>query len=515
MKMKTMKKKTFVFLFVLIVLFSLIPVSAFAAQQWSPNTNYQTGDVVNYSGTAYKCLQPHTSLPGWEPPNVPALWSAQGGGDPDPDPDPDTQAPSAPANLVATGSTSTTVSLSWSAATDNVGVTGYDVFKNGTLAGTTTFTSYMATGLTPNTSYTFTVKAKDAADNVSASSNAVSVTTGSVGPNPDPIPDKLLIGYWHNFDNGSTALKLRNVSPQYDVIQVAFAETTGGNHSALSFTPYNATVAEFQSDIAHLHSQGKKVLISIGGQNGSVELHNNTDIQNFVNSMTNIIQTYGFDGLDIDLEGGSIALGGGDTDYRNPTTPKIVNLITAVRQLSNNIGPNFMLTMAPETAYVQGGIVSYAGPWGAYLPVIHGLRDKLTFIHVQHYNAGGNEALDGQVYNQGTADFQVAMAEMLLYGFPINRNPNNIFQPLREDQVAIGLPSVPSAAPSGGYTSAADVAKALQYLVKGTPYGGTYSLQRKAGYPNFRGVMTWSINWDATSGYAFANNVKSAFNFEQ
>ncbi|WP_420901979.1 chitinase [Paenibacillus dendritiformis] len=305
---------------------------------------------------------------------------------------------------------------------------------------------------------------------------------------------------------------MRDVSPQYDVIHVAFAETAGGDRSTLSFTPYNATVEEFRADVAYLHSQGKKVLISIGGQNGSVELHSNQDVQNFVNSLENIIRTYGFDGLDIDLEGGSVSLGAGDTDYRHPTTPKIVNLIAAVRQLSDRVGPDFMLTMAPEIAYVQGGIVAYAGPWGAYLPVIHGLRDKLDFIHVQHYNAGGNEALDGRVYTQGTADFQVAMAEMLLRGFPIGRNPNNLFQPLREDQVAIGLPAVPSAAPSGGYTSGADIAKALRYIVKGTSYGGAYKLQQTGGYPNFRGVMTWSVNWDATSGYAFANQVRSAFN---
>ncbi|WCF09588.1 glycosyl hydrolase family 18 protein [Paenibacillus thiaminolyticus] len=508
--MRAANRKALVCLFVIALVCSVFPASVFAASAWAPNTDYRVGDVVTYGGTDYKCIQPHTSLNGWEPPNAPALWMPQAGPGPEPEPEPDTEPPMAPANLAVTGFSSTAVSLSWSAASDNVGVTGYEVYRNGTLAGTTAFTSYTVTGLTPDTSYSFAVKAKDAAGNASASSAAVTVTTAPGGPDPNPAPGKLLIGYWHNFDNGSTALKLRDVSPQYDVVHVAFAETVGADHSTLSFTPYNATVAEFRSDVAYLHSQGKKVLISIGGQNGSVELHSNQDVQNFVNSLASIIQTYGFDGLDIDLEGGSVSLGAGDTDYRHPTTPKIVNLIAAVRQLSDRVGPGFMLTMAPETAYVQGGIVAYAGPWGAYLPVIHGLRDKLDFIHVQHYNAGGNEALDGRVYTQGTADFQVAMAEMLLQGFPIGRNPNNLFQPLREEQVAIGLPAVPSAAPSGGYTSGADIARALRYIVKGTSYGGTYTLQQSGGYPNFRGVMTWSVNWDATSGYAFANQVRSA-----
>lgn len=509
--MRAANRKALVCLFVIALLCSVFPASVFAAPAWAPNTDYRTGDVVAYGGADYKCIQPHTSLDGWEPPNAPALWTPHAGPGPNPEPGPDTERPTAPANLAVTDFTATSVSLSWSAASDNVGVTGYEVYRNGQLAGTTALTSYIAAGLTPDTRYTFTVKAKDAAGNASEPSAAVTATTAPGGPGPNPVPGKLLIGYWHNFDNGSTALKLRDVSPQYDVIHVAFAETAGGDRSTLSFTPYNATVEEFRADVAYLHSQGKKVLISIGGQNGSVELHSNQDVQNFVNSLENIIRTYGFDGLDIDLEGGSVSLGAGDTDYRHPTTPKIVNLIAAVRQLGDRVGPGFMLTMAPEIAYVQGGIVAYAGPWGAYLPVIHGLRDKLDFIHVQHYNAGGNEALDGRVYTQGTADFQVAMAEMLLRGFPIGRNPNNMFEPLREDQVAIGLPAVPSAAPSGGYTSGADIAKALRYIVKGTSYGGAYQLQQAGGYPNFRGVMTWSVNWDATSGYAFANQVRSAF----
>ncbi|MFN8324284.1 MAG: zinc-dependent metalloprotease family protein [Flavobacteriaceae bacterium] len=88
----------------------------------------------------------------------------------------DTTAPTAP-TLSASGTTQTTTSLSWSGATDNVGVTGYDVYRNGALLGSTTATTYAVTGLTASTTYTFTVRAKDAAGNISVDSNAVSVTT--------------------------------------------------------------------------------------------------------------------------------------------------------------------------------------------------------------------------------------------------------------------------------------------------------------------------------------------------
>ncbi len=91
----------------------------------------------------------------------------------------DTQAPSVPANLSASNITETTVDLSWNASNDNVGVTGYDVYQGTSLLGTVTGTGANITGLTAATSYTFSVRAKDAAGNVSASSNTVNVTTDS------------------------------------------------------------------------------------------------------------------------------------------------------------------------------------------------------------------------------------------------------------------------------------------------------------------------------------------------
>lgn len=89
----------------------------------------------------------------------------------------DTTAPTAP-TLSASGTTQTTTNLSWSGATDNVAVTGYDVLRNGVLIGsTTTATTFAVTGLTASTAYAFNVRAKDAAGNISANSNTVSVTT--------------------------------------------------------------------------------------------------------------------------------------------------------------------------------------------------------------------------------------------------------------------------------------------------------------------------------------------------
>jgi len=92
---------------------------------------------------------------------------------------PDTTAPSTPTNLTATAISSSQINLTWTASTDNVGVMGYQVFRNGTQVGTPSGTSYNDTGLTAGTSYSYTVKAVDAANNVSAISNTASATTQS------------------------------------------------------------------------------------------------------------------------------------------------------------------------------------------------------------------------------------------------------------------------------------------------------------------------------------------------
>lgn len=480
---------------------------------WAPNTAYAVNAKVTYSGSVYQCRQAHTSLVGWEPTATPALWlnigTDNGGGNPGPD----TQAPTVPTNLRSTGATSSSLSLAWNASTDNIAVTGYDVVRNGSTVGSTSATSITISGLTANTSYTFSVRARDAAGNVSALSNA---TTASTLPNGNggggQVPARALIGYWHNFDNGAGFIRLRDVSRDFDVIDLAFGEPVPGSRSQIQFVPdVRTSAAEIQADVAQLKSEGKKVLLSIGGANGTVELNTETDKQNFINSVTGIINQYGLNGIDVDFEGSSVALNAGDLDFRNPTTPKIVNLISALRTLSDRFGPTFILGMAPETFYVQVGFQSYGGAAGAYLPVIHGVRDKLTFIHVQHYNTGTVLGLDGVAYASGNADFQVAMAEMLMAGFPVGGNPDRFFTGLREDQVAIGLPASPQAAGSG-YTPPTEVVKAINYLVRGQSFGGRYVMRRPIGYPGFRGVMTWSINWDRFNNLTFSRGVRPALN---
>lgn len=92
---------------------------------------------------------------------------------------PDTEAPTAPTNLVAGVASSSQINLSWNASTDNIGVSGYNIYRNGSAnpIATVTTTTFGDAGLAASTSYSYTVKAKDSAENISGSSNTASATT--------------------------------------------------------------------------------------------------------------------------------------------------------------------------------------------------------------------------------------------------------------------------------------------------------------------------------------------------
>ena len=140
------------------------------------------------------------------------------------DPASDPTPPSAPGNLRSTGKTSTSVSLAWNASTDNVGVAAYDVYRGTTLARTVAAGTTTATvdGLTPAASYTFTVKARDTADNSSAASNAVQVTTDDMAAGR-----QLKVGYFAQWGIYGRQYFVKNLdtsgsAAQLDVLNYAF-----------------------------------------------------------------------------------------------------------------------------------------------------------------------------------------------------------------------------------------------------------------------------------------------------
>ncbi|MFI1659509.1 chitinase [Streptomyces sp. NPDC020472] len=429
------------------------------------------------------------------------------GGDP-------VQLPATPTGLTAGSPTSTSVPLSWTAVP---GATSYHVYQGATRIQTVTGTTATATGLTASTPYTFQVTAVNSAGESPKSAAVTATTTSGGGGGGGGLPAHALFGYLHaSFANGSGYTRMADVPDSWDVIDLAFGEPTSVTSGDIRFSlcpvtecPGVESPAEFKAAIKAKQAAGKKVLISIGGQNGQVQLATTAARDTFVSSVSKIIDEYGLDGLDIDFEGHSLSLQTGDTDFRNPTSPVIVNLIQAVKTLKAKYGAKFVLTMAPETFFVQLGHQYYgSGPWGgqdpragAYLPVIHALRDDLTLLHVQDYNSGSIMGLDGQYHSMGGADFHIAMTDMLLTGFPVAGNTDRFFPPLRPEQIAIGLPASTQA--GNGHTAPAEVNKALDCLTKKTNCG-TY--QTHGTWPSLRGLMTWSINWDRYNQWAFSKN---------
>jgi len=329
------------------------------------------------------------------------------------------------------------------------------------------------------------------------------------------------VGYLHaSFANGSGYVRMADVSDLWDHINLSFAEPTSATSGEVAFKrcPVSECLnvesdADFLAAIKAKQAAGKKVLISIGGANGQVRLESAAAVTAFVNSVAGIIDRWGLDGLDVDFEGHSLQLNPGDSNVASPTAPVVVNLISALKQLKARYGSKFVLTLAPETFFVQLGYSFYGGTCsgcdtraGAYLPVIYALRNDLTLLHVQDYNSGPITGLDNQYHNMGTADFHVAMTDMLLTGFTV-AGTGFKFPALLPSQVAIGLPA--NAYAGGGFTSVAEVQNALNCLTQLRNCG---SYAPRTPTLGLRGVMTWSINWDRYNGNEFSVNHKAYLN---
>jgi chitinase len=329
------------------------------------------------------------------------------------------------------------------------------------------------------------------------------------------MPNPALIGYWHNWNDVSAPyIQLDAIDNRYNVIEMAFAIPTSNSDMTMLFTPNVVSQNVLINKIQSLQSQGKKILLSVGGANATIDLTTTANKNAFVSSMTTLINTYGFDGIDIDIENGNSILVNGGTIV-SPGNIAQVNLIDAIKQIMANYrtshSQKLLLTMAPETAYVQGGQSAFGNIWGGYLPIIHGLRDSLDLLQVQLYNSGTMYGIDANIYTQGTSDFIIAMTEAVIQGF---NTTGGAFLGIPASKVAVGLPACNSAA-GGGFVDTPIVKKAIDYLRGTGTKPGNYVLSNISGYPTLRGMMTWSINWDAISScggsYSYANNYQRIF----
>ncbi|MFI8912012.1 chitinase [Streptomyces sp. NPDC053513] len=394
-----------------------------------------------------------------------SVFGPDGGGGQDPDP----TAPATPAGLAAGTVTTGSVALSWGAVS---GATGYKVYRDGGNPQTVTGTSTTVTGLTADTAYQFQVSATNAAGE-SAKSAAVTIRTAKpTDPGPGPaVPKHAVTGYWQNFDNGAAKQKLRDVQAAYDIIAVSFADSTAvPGQITFNLDPAvgYASVADFKADVAAKKAAGKSVILSVGGEKGNVTINSDATATAFADSAYALMQEYGFNGIDIDLEHGVNA----------------TYLTKALRQLSAKAGSSMVLTMAPQTIDMQN-------TGSEYFKTALAVKDILTVVNTQYYNSGSMLGCDGKVYSQGSVDFLTALACIQLQGG------------LAPSQVGLGVPASTRGAGSG-YVDPQVVKNALDCLTRGTGCGTFKPAQT---WPSLRGAMTWSTNWDATAGNAWSNAV--------
>ena len=436
---------------------------------WTPNTTWTQLSTTFTTGASTTSVSVWSH--GWygQPAYLAddfSVFGPDGGGGGDPAP----TVPATPGGLAVSGTTSSSVSLAWNTVS---GATGYNVYRGGSKVQSVSGTSATVSGLSASTAYSFQVSATNPAGE-SAKSSAVTGTTAASGGGGGggTVPAHAVTGYWQNFNNGATVQKLSAVQSQYDIIAVAFADATS-TPGAVGFTLDSAglggyTVDQFKADIKAKQAAGKKVIISIGGQNGTVSVSDSASAANFANSVYSLMQTYGFDGVDIDLENGLNA----------------TYMSQALRSLSAKAGSSLVITMAPQTIDMQSTSNSY-------FQTALNIKDILTVVNMQYYNSGSMLGCDGKVYSQGSVDFLTALACIQLQGG------------LDASQVGLGLPASTSGAGSG-YVSPTVVNNALDCLTKLTNCG---SFKPSKAYPGLRGAMTWSTNWDASAGNAWSNAV--------
>ena len=258
------------------------------------------------SGTLYKCTSPNTWTAFYTPYTYPHPLRSSGALPP-----PDTTPPSVPAGPTATTISSSQINLSWTASTDNVGVAGYRVYRNGVQITTVTNTTYQDTGLSPSTTYSYIIVAYDGAGNTSVPSSSASATTQGVVTTGDYWVSSTGSAAWSSCRSttpliGSAACSLATANTNAAAGNIVYllagtygvyiAPVNSGNLSArIIFRNYSNEVVTISNAAYGIHLNGNDY-ITIQGINFSnldrfMYLENNADYNIITNSVFNQMRT--------------------------------------------------------------------------------------------------------------------------------------------------------------------------------------------------------------------------------
>ncbi|MEU8250418.1 carbohydrate-binding protein [Nonomuraea sp. NPDC048916] len=289
----------------------------FAAPQWQAWTSYTAGTRVTYNGVEYECVQSHTSQPGWEPPNVPALWKVAGGGQ-------NPGVPSTPGTPSVTSTTNNSISLSWGGSSGTV--TGYRVYEGATVRATVTGTSATIGSLGTCTTHTYTVKAYNAVGESAASGQVTGTTSGCTGGGGGAMPGApyLYMG-WGNPPAPASVMSATGVKS----FTMAFILSSGGCTPAWDGQRPLTGGADAQA-ISAIKAAGGSVQISFGGWQGNKLGPNCSTPQAFAGAVQQVINAVGPAVVDFDIE---------NTDeFENYTVQdRILNGLKIVKQNNPNV----------------------------------------------------------------------------------------------------------------------------------------------------------------------------------
>ncbi|MQY16152.1 hypothetical protein SRB5_63450 [Streptomyces sp. RB5] len=303
---------------------------------------------------------------------------------------------------------------------------------------------------------------------------------------------KVLQGYWENWDGASNGVHpgmgwvpitdSRIAAHGYNVINAAFPVILSDG-TVLWENGMDAGVkVSTPAEMCQAKAAGATLLMSIGGAAAGIDLSSSAVADKFVATVVPILKKYNFDGIDIDIETG--LSGSGNINTLSPSQSNLIRIIDGVLA---QMPAGFGLTMAPETAYVTGGSVTYGSIWGAYLPIVKKYADngRLWWLNMQYYN-GSMYGCSGDSYQAGTVQGFTAQTTCLNDGLVIQGTTIKV----PYDKQVPGLPAQPGA--GGGYMSPSLVSQGWN------AFNGS-----------LKGLMTWSINWDGSKGWTFGDNVKS------
>ncbi len=260
----------------------------------------------------------------------------------------DTVAPSTPTNLSVVGTTSNSVSLTWTGSTDNLGVAGYNVYQGATKVATSPVAGATVTGLTASTSYTFSVQAFDGAGNTSGKSTSVPATTqagGGGGHLPGIAAPFIDIGAYPtpNLTQIAASTGLRAFSLGFIVNGTSACQATW-------FNAYTMGQGFEQADIASLRAIGGDVKPSFGGLAGTELAQSCTDVTALTAQYQSVIDAYNLTQIDYDIEGAAVT----DTASVDRRSQAMANLQATARSRGKALAITLTLPVLPSGLTAEG-----------------------------------------------------------------------------------------------------------------------------------------------------------------